>query len=215
MFASTRWTSAVVGASLVAHAGPAVASESGWRLEAAFFGLDGARSHDLSLVPQWSALLVRISKPSARNAKGERKASHLTKEGGGAETPPLTRGAIVRLNQEINETPYQSDEVNWRRRDYWETPAEFAQRGGDCEDFAVAKYFALRALGLQAADMRIALVFDENLGARHAVLLVRFEDEVFVLDNQRNDVSHASDVQAYRPLLAVNEENWWLASSSL
>ena len=48
----------------------------------------------------------------------------------------------------------------WGVMDYWETPAEFFQKSGDCEDFAIAKYFALRDLGFPASQMRIVVLKD-------------------------------------------------------
>ena len=40
-------------------------------------------------------------------------------------------------------------------RNRWMTLFEFVKRGGDCEDYATAKYFLLRQLGVPADDMRI------------------------------------------------------------
>jgi predicted transglutaminase-like cysteine proteinase len=42
-------------------------------------------------------------------------------------------------------------------QDYWATPQETYARGaGDCEDFAIAKYFALLDAGLPAKQLRLA-----------------------------------------------------------
>ena len=54
-------------------------------------------------------------------------------------------------------------------------PGEFLHRGGDCEDYALAKYLALRALGFAAADLRIVALSDAARGLHHAVLTVRLE----------------------------------------
>ncbi|RYG28700.1 MAG: hypothetical protein EON93_18085, partial [Burkholderiales bacterium] len=58
--------------------------------------------------------------------------------------------AIERVNAvqtAINRLPYVSDRQNWSMSDRWATPAEMFARGGDCEDYALTKYFALRELG--------------------------------------------------------------------
>ena len=43
---------------------------------------------------------------------------------------------------------------------------------GDCEDYAIAKFFALRQLGFGAEQMRIVILWDEIRGIGHAVLAV-------------------------------------------
>ena len=43
--------------------------------------------------------------------------------------------------------------------DYWETPIEALWKGaGDCEDYAIAKYFSLRHLGVSSDKLRITYV---------------------------------------------------------
>ena len=43
--------------------------------------------------------------------------------------------------------------------DYWETPVEALWKGaGDCEDYAIAKYFSLRHLGVSSDKLRITYV---------------------------------------------------------
>lgn len=86
------------------------------------------------------------------------------------------RDQIREVNQWFNWFDYEGE----GERDYWATPREFIVRGrGDCEDFAIAKYFALASLG--HVGMRLALVpwrEDES----HMVLLADLEGALFVLD---------------------------------
>ena len=53
----------------------------------------------------------------------------------------------------------------------------------DCEDYAIAKYVALREAGVEAADLRFLLVRD-RLAGDHAVLGVRYEGRWLILDNR-------------------------------
>jgi len=76
------------------------------------------------------------------------------------------------INIEMNRWPYVTDQVNWNLPDSWATPLQFLQKGGDCEDFAIAKYMALRDLGVPIDDMRIVVLNDLNLRIAHAVLAV-------------------------------------------
>lgn len=117
---------------------------------------------------------------------------------------------LVAVNSRINQARYIEDSVNWRTADYWATPFELLRRGGDCEDYAVAKYFALRALGLRADEMRIAVVWDRGLHRFHAVLAVFFDGRPVMLDNQRRTIGSAERPSVYAPLYSVNEEGWWL-----
>ncbi|MGB2065030.1 MAG: transglutaminase-like cysteine peptidase, partial [Marinomonas gallaica] len=56
---------------------------------------------------------------------------------------------LQNVNIFFNMLQFVSDQQHWGKNDYWATPIEFlATGGGDCEDFTIAKYFALRELGV-------------------------------------------------------------------
>lgn len=119
------------------------------------------------------------------------------------------REQIERVNSYTNASPYVNDIVNWRVRDYWETVDEFIARDGDCEDYAIAKYFALKSLGFNPSKMRIVVLEDQNLGVPHAVLVVYLGDEALILDNQIPDVVRDSSIVHYKPIYSINEQSWW------
>ena len=49
------------------------------------------------------------------------------------------------------------------KKDYWATPIEFMGTGaGDCEDYAIAKYFSLINLGIPEDKLRIPTLHIEN-----------------------------------------------------
>ena len=52
-----------------------------------------------------------------------------------------------RVNRYHNKARYILDIINWRLDDYWASPLQFLERDGDCEDYAIAKFMSLRALG--------------------------------------------------------------------
>lgn len=117
------------------------------------------------------------------------------------------------VNRWANNHPYVEDWANWGLPDYWEDPKEFLARGGDCEDFAIIKYFTLRRLGFPASDLRIMIVNDTNLQIYHSVLAVRQANgEPLILDNQATDVIPASIASQYHLIYSLNEEGWWLAA---
>jgi predicted transglutaminase-like cysteine proteinase len=100
--------------------------------------------------------------------------------------------------------------VNWGMEDYWETPYEFQEISGDCEDYAISKYYSLRAIGVPADRMRVIIVQDLNLGGIiHAILGVYEDGDLLILDNQAKQVLPAMRIYHYRPIYGVNEEAWW------
>ena len=112
-----------------------------------------------------------------------------------------------------NSRPYIEDIANWGQRDYWEFPCEFIKKSGDCEDYAIAKYFTLKELGIPAETMRIVVV---RIGARndeaHAVLVVYMGGDAYVLDNLSPDVlSHTARIfRSYVPHFSINETGRWV-----
>lgn len=122
------------------------------------------------------------------------------------------RAQIDAVNQWANARPYVEDIKNWGVSDYWETPAEFLDHGGDCEDYAIAKYFSLVRLGFSPDDLRIVIVDDTNMNVFHAVLAVREEGTVWLLDNQLPRVAPMDVAVQYVPVYSLNEHGWWMHS---
>ncbi len=117
------------------------------------------------------------------------------------------------INLEMNDRRYVTDPVNWNLPDYWATPFQFLRKNGDCEDYAISKYMALRDLGIAVDDMRIVVLNDLNLRIAHAVLAVYVNGEPYILDNQISTVVPASSIHHYQPVYSINEAGWWLHRS--
>ncbi|MCK5284154.1 MAG: transglutaminase-like cysteine peptidase [Alphaproteobacteria bacterium] len=118
------------------------------------------------------------------------------------------------VNNLINQEQYILDNRNWGKSDYWATPVEFLEHGGDCEDFAIAKYTALRALGVPEERLRVAIVHDNVKNIPHAVLVVYTESGPYILDNQIKTLINASVGVRYRPIFSINRTAWWLHTAS-
>jgi predicted transglutaminase-like cysteine proteinase len=114
------------------------------------------------------------------------------------------------INRHINRASYVIDSINYRIPNHWATPRQFFTKDGDCEDFAIAKYFSLRLLGLPTSAMRIVVLQDEKLRIPHAVLAVYLDGNIWILDNRVRQVVSADRIRHYRPFYSVNEEHWWL-----
>lgn len=120
-----------------------------------------------------------------------------------------TKAQIKAVNKEMNEAEYILDIINWGVQDYWATPYQFFIKDGDCEDYAIAKYMSLKALGFSPDDMRIVVLQDTNLGVIHAVLAVYVGNEILVLDNQITQVVSSNRIHHYVPIYSINERFWW------
>lgn len=70
------------------------------------------------------------------------------------------------------------------QKEYWANPKEFIQnQGGDCEDYAIIKYEALKSLGKPADSMWIVTLFSTSRNDFHAVLAVQTSKGIYILDN--------------------------------
>ncbi|MBV9556680.1 MAG: transglutaminase-like cysteine peptidase, partial [Pseudolabrys sp.] len=92
------------------------------------------------------------------------------------------RARIGAINRAVNlAIRPQSDGVS----DFWASPlTTLASGAGDCEDYAIAKYAALREAGVPSADLRLVVVRDHDSGDDHAVVAARVEGEWLILDNR-------------------------------
>lgn len=121
---------------------------------------------------------------------------------------------LRQVNDYFNSIPYATDPRHWGLPDYWATPIEMlATNGGDCEDYSIAKYFTLRALGVPDEDLRITYVNALELGQAHMVLTYygsSFSDPL-VLDNINTEILPASTRDDLQPVYTFNGESMWMA----
>ncbi|MES1155110.1 MAG: transglutaminase-like cysteine peptidase, partial [Pseudorhodoplanes sp.] len=76
---------------------------------------------------------------------------------------------------------------------------------GDCEDYAIAKFVALREAGVADEDLRLLVVRDASLDEYHAVVAARSEDRWLILDNRRMTLMDTV-YSSYSPLFALRHE---------
>jgi len=113
------------------------------------------------------------------------------------------------VNRYFNRWPYRLDIDVYGVSDYWATPGEFLKLSGDCEDYSITKYYALRKLGVPGEDMRIVLLRDTIRNIAHAILAVRIDGEVYILDNMSDLVLSHLKYEHYIPQYSVNEFYRW------
>ena len=124
------------------------------------------------------------------------------------------------VNSYFNKLSAVSDIRQWKKVDYWATPEELMSAGGgDCEDFAVAKYFSLLELGIDTRQLKLMYVERQirqgKKSEAHMVLIYRDEKGTdLVLDNINKSIvplSHRSDL---KPVYSFNSEDVWLWSET-
>ncbi|HDR16065.1 MAG TPA: sulfate adenylyltransferase [Desulfobacteraceae bacterium] len=99
-------------------------------------------------------------------------------------------------------------------RDYWATPIEFLARGaGDCEDFAIAKFFTLKMMGVKEDKLNITYVKALSYNIHHMVLTYYEEPgaEPLVLDNLVDSIEPAGNRPDLLPIFSFNGTGLWLA----
>lgn len=159
---------------------------------------------DLSAFTKWTGIMPRYETQHA--ARKSEKWETLLSSLKGKPTAEKMRA----VNDFFNEVTYVEDIKNFGQQDFWQTPYEFMDKGGDCEDYAIAKYISLKRLGVAESSMRIMIVQDNNLGGiMHAVLEVRDGNTRYILDNQVKSVTNQANIFHYRPIYAINTQAWW------
>ena len=163
----------------------------------------------LKTLPAWLSVLERNAVNSIFEP-GSRLNTSTTWEELKAKAKGLSKLDQVKLvNSFWNRWPYREDREVYGKPDYWAIPSEFRKNSGDCEDYSIAKYFTLRALGFPIDQLRIVVVMETIRNIAHAVLVVYLDGEAYVLDNLSTNVLPHSRLRNYVPQYSVNEEYRW------
>ncbi|MGZ9108992.1 MAG: transglutaminase-like cysteine peptidase [Micavibrio sp.] len=176
----------------------------------ALFGSAERKSGNLKPFVKWTGMFDRFE-ASMATPEGSKVIGALKNDLKSLQGQPL-RVMAQQVDRLINQTAYIEDSKNWGKSDYWGTPIEFLTRGGDCEDFAITKYTALRALGVPEDRLRIAIVHDIQKDIPHAILIVYADEGAMILDNQSKTTRFADTINNYRPIFSINRQGWWLHS---
>jgi len=117
------------------------------------------------------------------------------------------RARLGEVNRAINLSIRPlSDEAQYGEIDVWSSPlVTFAHGAGDCEDYAIAKFVALRMAGVSPDDLRIVIMRDTIHGEDHAVAAARLDGRWLTLDNRRMAMIEDANIRNYRPLFVINQ----------
>lgn len=174
------------------------------------FGISFATALDFDRLQQ--ALVSRFGVGQA-NVLGEWR-QMLNTNTSGSDSEKLRR-----INDFFNRRIAFTDDISiWGQSDYWATPIETIGRGqGDCEDFAIAKYFSLLNLGIPMNKLRLVYVKALQNGpggqTQQAHMVLAYyaapNGDPLVLDNLVSDIRPASKRPDLSPIFSFNSAGLW------
>lgn len=144
-------------------------------------------------------------------------ARHISKQRGDIPSDSQTLDDLDDFNWYWNNVRFYTDIRHWRTIDYWATPIEtLASEGADCEDYAIGKYFSLKALGVPVQKLRITYVRALRWNQAHMVLAYypTVDADPYILDNLNKSVELASDRPDLVPVYSFNDEDVWMAGAT-
>jgi predicted transglutaminase-like cysteine proteinase len=117
------------------------------------------------------------------------------------------RARLGEINRAINlAIRPMSDLAQWGEIDVWSSPlVTFTSGAGDCEDYAIAKFVALRQAGVAPDDLRIVIMRDTIRSEDHAIAMARLDGHWLALDNRRMAMVEDAYVRNYRPLFVIDQ----------
>ena len=113
---------------------------------------------------------------------------------------------IGRINRAANYSIRQLDTRNPRGvRTRWTSPLDTLAGGaGDCKQYAVVKYAAMREAGYAPDDVRLVILGIRSIRETHAVVVVREAGRWVILDNRTLELVDSRDLRDYLPLFALD-----------
>jgi len=124
------------------------------------------------------------------------------------------RLVLQKVNNFFNQARFTNDIDLWKQSDYWATPYEFLGiDAGDCEDFVIAKYFTLKAMGVDESKLYLTYVKAVRLKQAHMVLTYFKTPKSIplVLDNLTDQILKATQRKDLIPIYSFNGDGLWLS----
>jgi len=178
---------------------------------AAFAGL-GELGYSRSVSPNLIAHLARLfgDHVPGRIESWKKFARNTAQRPGREHEQSGETGFLRPVNGYFNRLRSITDLAHWGVEDYWATPAEFlASDGGDCEDYAIAKYFTLKELGIPISRLRLVYVRTWRANAAHMVLAYYAtpDAEPLIMDNLEGRIQPVSDRPDLAPVYMFNDDD--------
>jgi len=173
-----------------------------------------------------AALTEQLAKKFGARAPGRvsdwAKAAQKLKAAGYAGKLEAAKGREADVLQDVNEAINDrvrgvEDRDLWRMEDYWATPAEtIGIASGDCEDYALAKYYLLKELGVPQDRLRITYVRILRRGGQAHMVLAYYatpDAEPLIMDNLDAFVQSASKRKDLEPVYGFNDDGLQLVKT--
>lgn len=197
------------------------------------FGLFTFRAPDGQLWSKWRKVEEEIAAEAPALSRCEANSARCTPAAARfaavvkAAAEKQGRARLEEVNRRVNAAiRYASDIAQWGEPDRWSAPLDVSGKGsfetghGDCEDYAIAKYVALRAAGVATKDLRVLLVRDKVVNMGHAVLAARLrgaddaavaaqagdEGRWLIMDNRFDRLLAEGDADFLLPLFAMDAD---------
>jgi len=133
-----------------------------------------------------------------------------------------TNEKLNAVNQFFNRNIHYVEDLQlWKKNDYWATPLEtLGMRAGDCEDYAIAKYLTLIALGIPLDQLRLIYVKariggpQSHIFQAHMVLGYYPTPEAIpeILDSLVSAITTANRRPDLQPVFSFNSEGLWIGN---
>jgi len=176
---------------------------------AAAFAASRELGFSRSVTPGLIAHFTRLFGAGARGRLDGWKEFVRSTSGGAA--PARGESDLLRpVNEFFNRLPAVTDWLQWGVEDYWATPAEFlASSAGDCEDYAIAKYFTLKELGVPIARLRLVYAKTWRSSEAHMVLAYYAAPgaDPLIMDNLQGSIESASERPDLTPVYMFNDDD--------
>ncbi len=119
------------------------------------------------------------------------------------------RARLGEVNRAVNlAIRPMSDLAQYGVPDLWASPLmTFGSGAGDCEDYAIAKYVALRETGMAADDLRLVVVYNRSAAEKHMVAAARVEGRWLILDNRTMRLVADGEVADLTPLAVLDSDD--------
>lgn len=193
------------------------------------------RTCQASLLPRWLgwtlAVLGLMVVPAVLAWEPERLVQLAARHGGqSVMLAQALTDTVHQMTRQDDETRLQSinqffnrrllfreDIESWGQIDYWASPLEFLEKGqGDCEDYAIGKYFSLIASGVAPTRLRLVYVkaiFGGQASVQQAHMVLAYYPssgaDPLILDNLIGDIRPAAKRPDLIPVFSFNSEGLW------
>ncbi|MGD9591465.1 MAG: transglutaminase-like cysteine peptidase, partial [Candidatus Berkiella sp.] len=117
---------------------------------------------------------------------------------------------VTAINNYFNRATYIDDVTNWGVDDYWATPREFITAGGgDCEDYAIAKYITLKDMGVPENKLYLTYCYYFESGHMFLSYLPTSNSSPLVLDNINHHLVPLNQRNDIQSVYSINQNCVW------